>query len=299
MTRARLPLALATLLALAACSTTPSQCVVRSLGQLPTSGSMPFIPVLVQNRMTTLLVDTGTPRSVLSASIVTASAVVTHQSDITAVGIGGRSNTIATIPTLTVGYATAHDVDFYSAPLTGRGPDGTPLNGLFGGDFLANYDVLIDLPAHRVGLYNAEGCSAASFAPLGPGVPSMPFGAPGRDIRHDTRILFQAQLDGVAMPFILDSGAGISLVSIPWAVRAGLRAPAMRNDPPLVLGGLGIGLGRLHPFKSFQLPIEIPVSPVLGVYTGTLNVLGDDFLSRNRVWISYPLRRLYVQPVAQ
>ncbi len=127
----------------------------------------------------------------------------------------------------------------------------------------------------------------------------MPFGTPGRSVRFDTRIAFLAELDGVAMPFILDTGAELSFVSIPWAVRAGLRAPALGGDPAIALGGIGKGrrLARLHHFKSFQLPVEIPVSPVLAIYNGPLNVLGDDFLKRNRVWISYPFRRLYVQPV--
>lgn len=300
----RLPLTLATLLALAACSSTPTptQCLIHPLAQLPTRGPMPFVPVLVQNRPATLLIDTGTPHSVLNSSIVEAAAMTTHQSNLVLVGVGGvGSNTIATVPSLTVGYATGHDVNFFSAQLHYPGPDGKPMNGLFGGDFLANYDLLIDLPSHRVGLYETEGCTAATFAPLGTAVPSMSFGTPGRSVRFDTRIFFQAELDGVAMPFILDSGAGLSLVSTAWAVRAGLRAPALRGDPARALSGIGNEkrAALMHHFKSFQLPVGIPVSPVLGVYNGPLNLLGDDFLSRNRVWISYPFRRLYVQPVSQ
>ncbi len=295
----RPPLALATLLTLAACATTPSQCVIHPLARLPTYGLKPFVPVLVQNRPATLLVDTGAFRSVLSPAIVQAGAMATHQTPLAITGVGGiGSNTIATVPSLTVGYATGRDVNFYVAPLHGRGPDGKPIDGLFGGDFLANYDVLIDLPSHRVGLYETEGCAAATFAPLGKSA-SMPFGVPGQSVRFTTRVIFPTKLDGVVVPFILDSGAAVSFVTTQWAARAGTPSSALANDPSHPLGGLGEQKqqARLHRFKSFQLPIGFVANPRLAVYAGPINLLGDDFLSHNRVWISYPFRRLYVQAV--
>ncbi len=299
---ARAVAVLAALLGLAACATGPTGCVIHPLAQLPTYGTMPFVPVLVQNRPATLLVDTGAYRSVLSSSVVQAGAMTTHQTDRVINGVGGiGSNTIATVPSLTIGYATGRDVNFYVATLHGAGPNGKPFDGLFGGDFLANYDLLIDLPGHRVGLYETEGCTGANFAPLGSAARSMSFGVPGHSVRFETRIVFPAKLDGVVLPFILDSGAGLSYVTTRAAALAGTSQAALNADPTRPVTGLGDAspTAHLHRFKSFQLPVGFVRNPRLAVYEGSFNILGDDFLSHNRVWISYPLRRLYVQPVAQ
>ncbi len=196
----RLPLALATLLALAACATTPSQCLLHPLGALPMRGDMPFVPVLIQNHPATLLVDTGAARSVLNDAVVQADAMKTHDANGSISGVGGiGSDTIVTVPSLTIGYATGHDVQFYDAFLHAPGPNGHPMDGMFGADFLDNYDVLIDLPSHRVGLYQTEGCATASFAPLGATAVSMPFGLTGQPVWINNRVIFTAKLNGVAM----------------------------------------------------------------------------------------------------
>ena len=86
--------------------------------------------------------------------------------------------------------------------------------GLFGADFLSNYDVDLDVPHGHLGLYRAQGC-ADDLQPFDPPCFAVPF----RD--ENGHIALDIKLNGQALTAILDSGASATLIDAADAARAG------------------------------------------------------------------------------
>ena len=115
-----------------------------------------------------------------------------------------------------------------------------------------------------------------------------------------TRASVELHIDGRPLTFLLDSGASTTFISAAAARRLGVTPAMLATDPLTFTEGVGEQrvATRLHRFGSLRLGPERTEDPVLAVYDGAVNILGGDFLRRNRVWISYAVHRLFVQPRA-
>jgi predicted aspartyl protease len=166
--------------------------------------------------------------------------------------------------------------------------------GLLGADFLYRFDLDLDLPHRALTLYRNDGCRVG-IPPWGGPVLALPL------VKSATnRLTTAVTIDGHPFHAILDTGATASLISRPNALRAGVSAEMLDQDPALPSHGLGTRdfMTRRHVFGVMQVGPErfdrvslLVSGAMLG---GGDMLLGLDYLGRRRVWLSYALRQMFV-----
>ena len=278
----------------------PQGCRVETVADLPLLPHVGITAVeaTLQGRKVALLIDTG-------ASVSTVSRGGAQQFDLrpgadarytSLVGIGGVTFApIVTVNDLGLGRGLAHNLELPVAADFPRPVDGLPVFGLFGADFLSNYDVDIDVPHQYFGLYKATGCDSA-MRPFDPPYFEVPF----RD--EDGHIALEIKLDGHPATAILDTGASSTMIDRNAALAAGVTPDLLAADRARTVSGIDSRAVtvRRHRFGGLEVGDErlnnVPLD-VADVQTGA-TLLGRDFLRFNRVLISYGRRTLFIQPVA-
>ena len=298
--RRRAAALLAALLPLAACADQPAPtgCVMHELAVLPVLNDrrQPIIRATVDGVPVAFIVDTGARVStVFEEAAAMLNLPVSFENRHVLVGTGGAVFARdATIQTLRLDHLVARDVQLVTAGRWRGRVDGLPLAGLFGGDFLAGYDVAFDLPAHRVSLYREQNCGDH----LRPWPDGIAFRIPFH-LHNETEVDLPIAINGHEVTAVLDSGAGRSVLDRAAGREGGATDASMAADPATF--GTGIdgnrNLMRLHRFDSLQVGPERVAPAVVEVGDTGINLLGADYLRSHRVWISYPHQVLYVQPV--
>ena len=286
---------------LAGCAATgPQGCRVDTVADLPLlpHTGITAIQATLQGQKVALLVDTGAYVSIVSRNGAQqfdlrpgADARFTNLG-----GIGGVTIApIVTVHDLGLGHGLAHSLDLPVAANFSRPVDGLPVFGLFGADFLSNYDVDVDVPRQHFGLYKATGCDAA-MRPFDPPYFEVPFH------EEDNHIALDIKLDGHPMTAILDTGASATVIDRNDALAAGVTLNGLDSDRTRNASGIDSRAVQMrrHQFGSLEVGDErmnnfhFLVAPV---GTGR-TLLGRDFLRFNRVLISYPRHMVFIQPVA-
>jgi hypothetical protein len=171
--------------------------------------------------------------------------------------------------------------------------------GLLGADFLAAFDLDLDLPAGRLALYRVTNCTAQTLQqslPWPTGHESLGAGAPIRDL-----LTFPVELDGTTLRTEIDTGSSIALLTTSGIDRMGLTADVLSNDP----GGAVSGVGRFavpmqrHRFATLQIGSQRITAPA--IWTARVHILpivdlllGGDWLRNRRVWFSYATSQIFV-----
>ncbi len=184
---------------------------------------------------------------------------------------------------LTIGSARAYHVTFAELIGDGATGEGAPRLNLFGDDFLSRYDVELDLPHDRIGLFDEQGSCGANFTPYDEPVVAVPILTFLGD-----QPLMVASLDGHQIPFVLDSGSSVSFINFKTAAKIGILRQAIRRDPRLrIFGAEGRITGTLlHRFGSLRVGSDV-ASPVYAeIGSAPINLLGSDWLKTRRVWLS-------------
>ena len=286
-------------LSLAGCDAGGQQtCTVNTVADLPLLPTWrPAVEAGLNGSKVAVLIDTGG-----QSSIVAPSAVDRFDLPIDAArrpelleGAGGaEAAPIATIHHLDLGNGQARDLNLPVATSLKGSVGGLPLLGLFGADFLSNYDVDLDVPDHRFALHSLHRC----------GLRIQPFDGPSFAVPFrlvDTAVIVDLKINGVAVTAQLDSGAPLTLVSESDALRIGVSREALAADRQVshrVHDTMDEVDQRMHRFGSLEIGAERMNNfsfAVADINTG-YTLLGDDFLHFNRVWISYPLGMLFIQP---
>lgn len=250
----------------------------------------------MNGRKVAFYVDTGAVTSIVTPDAVRQFAL--HRSfngaNMRLRGIGGSVEApVVMIHSLVLGHGLARNIELPVAGDLGRPVQGLPVIGLFGADFLSNYDVDVDVPGHHFALYALQGCGSR-IQPIDQPFFEVPFRL------EDTKIVLELKLNGEPMTAFLDSGATRTTLTRGDARRAGVGRDAMAADR----AGHAVGIDlnpvdmRLHRFGSLEIGNERMRNFPFAVGDTEGSLLGDDFLHFNRVWISYPLQRLFIQPVS-
>lgn len=255
---------------------------------------LPAVQATLDGRKVVVLIDTGARVSVVSREAADLFALPLVENRFTLLsGINGTIQApVARIGRLGLGSGAAHDLELPVAGRFGRPVDGLPVLGLFGADFLSNYDVELDVPSQRFAMYRLRGCGGR-LQPFDGLAFDMPF-----DL-VDTKIVLDLRLDGAPIRGVLDSGAMGTVITQDDARRAGVGASDLLADRPARMIGIDMNplAGRLHRFASLQVGAEQLRNIPLAVGDTPRTLLGDDVLRFNRVWISYPRHLLFIQPV--
>ena len=93
---------------------------------------------------------------------------------------------------------------------------GRPIAGLLGRDFLSLFDLDLDLPDHRMTLYDVHGCDAW-FLPW-----TTPYAAIPASMPMAAALVVQVLVDGRPLRALIDTGASSSLITASGMFRLGV-----------------------------------------------------------------------------
>jgi hypothetical protein len=179
------------------------------------------------------------------------------------------------------------------APISAPKILSTPLDGILGADVLSTFDVDLNLPRHRMAVYAKGSCPGAP--PWAERYTAIDTGrSPGE------RLFFPVQLDGRRITAIIDTGAQRSVLSATTARALGVTEAALAHDRPVTAQGITAERlsSHVHRFSNLTIGDEVMHNPELVVSGVTLSeadiVLGIDFLSSHRLWLSYASFRIFL-----
>jgi len=298
------------LLLLGACAAKPSApqaCAIEKVLDIPVSGEHGFVtvPAVLDDKNATLTISTGAESTMVTPTAMFELQLHTDpRQSTTLTDIGGSiSKPNALLRSLKVGSVEMLDQSVAVGPLPGMSPGkGFPLSaqssaaGLLGADWLSDFEVELDLPHHRVGLYRMRGCEGDY----------VPWPEPKTSLRAELYghglVLLNVTVDGHPFKAKVDTAATHSFIGSAAVAAAGLGAEDFPKDP--VGGAMGVD-GRelrihLHRFNMLQIgPLRYanPSLAVADLHLRQSNLeLGLDWLQHNRVWISYINHRVTIQP---
>jgi hypothetical protein len=284
--------------AAAACRVEP-----RSTVAVDTASGHVLVTVRVNDIPATFILDTGAERTLMAEDAVRRLGLERDGWVASAMrGIAGIEQRPNALPrSLQLGAATLRrrtllgDNSVTVGPLPVTEVAGRPIGGLLGRDFLAPFDLDLDLPGHRLTLYDVRGCEAL-FPPW-----TTPYAAIPATTPMGAALVVPVLLDGRPLRALIDSGASASLITAPGMVRLGLTPELLARDP----GGDGAGVGpapvpmRRHPFSELRIGPDLTREPALWVASVRVvpvvdMLLGADWLRSRRVWLSFATKQVFV-----
>jgi hypothetical protein len=281
-------------------------CRVESHGTVPVDVVQGHILLMVQvnDASATFILDTGADRTLMGEDAVRRLGLERDTWVESAVrGLGGIEQRPNALPrSLRLGATPLRrrtltaDTSVTVGPLPIAEVAGRPIAGLLGRDFLAPFDLDLDLPNRRLTLYEVAGC-AGEFLPWNPPYAAIPATTP-----IGAAMVVQVAVDGRPLRALIDSGASSSLIVAPGAIRLGLTPELLASDP----GANGAGVGprpvpmHLHRFAELRAGPDVTRDPLLWVAPRARVVpivdmlLGADWLAARRVWLSFATKQVFV-----
>ena len=254
---------------------------------------------LLNNTPTTMIFDTGAQATTVTSAAAGRLNLSLEPGGYTT-GVGGKRNDYVFVAkTFQIGGLHGRDLQLHAAimDLPGRK---SFADGLLGDDFLAAYDVDLDLPEHKAILFKAlEGCSTPASALTGE-LYSLPMVSSSGI--NDHRPFVRVAIDGHTLTALIDSGAAATLVFRNAAYRLGLDPDALQSDPHFRAGG--IGPDQIHAVRHVMTPISVGDLTISHVPAAIVDqrsfddadmLLGLDFLARVHVWFSFSSHTLIMQ----
>lgn len=295
----------ATLALLAWATVGHGECVVRQATAVPvdtTHGAI-TVPMEINGRAATFILDSGAQRSVVSQQAVERLGLARDEwVGTTMGGVGGIENRPNANPrSISLGGVALarrtvnHDSSLTVGVLPSARLGERPIDGLLGRDFLSLFDLDLDAPGGRLTLYSVRGCSSR-FLPWTGGYAAIPVSTPAAEA-----VVVPVTLDGRPLRALLDSGASASLLAAPGIYRMGIDPASLVADPAERISGLGPRAITVHRHRFHMLEVGGGVvdSPMIWVEPIRLTpivdmLLGADWLATRRVWISFATHQLFV-----
>jgi len=273
-------------------------CATRAIGKIivATLNRAPIVTLTANGHAVTLILDTGAERTVLTPEV--------------AERIGAQRPSIEFQRRLRgiAGDLPSHEVELRSfaagkvaipwrrilvAPVKMARVFSTPLDGLLGADALSAFDIDLDLPRHQMTFYRKQTCETATPNWAGPYI-SISTG-----LSRGERLFFPVQLDGRRLTAVIDTGSQVTVLATAAARALGLTEGHLSRDRSTTTQGVAGELSaRVHRFAKLEVGALMIRNPEVVVTDLKLNeadiVLGVDFLSSRRLWLSYGSRRIFL-----
>jgi predicted aspartyl protease len=272
-----------------------AECIVNRAALLPITlwqGKL-FVPVSVNGTVESFFIDTGAATTTLSQATAAALNIprdFDHTQD--TFGVGGLESHlyIGQVESLSLGDIRIQNESLAVAAFAQRMADGfTPVGGLIGADILSRFDVDLDIPNRRLGLWRVTGCTEVK-----PDWPGEAYSVP-MQVTASRHVTVPVRIDGSTMDLLLDTGSPDLVLSTRAAARAGATPDVLEEGRQLQ--GMGVNdrtfHAWLHIFQRLEIGRQVfgDVRAVI-VSNGRYENIGDglfgvEFLKRGRVWLSY------------
>jgi clan AA aspartic protease (TIGR02281 family) len=291
---------LASLALLAACAEPPRElpCGLLHAAELDvvSAGRAPLVNVSINGQSAALIMDTGAQTSVLTRAAVQRLGLKSDlKAPITLRGAGGETrNWPAIVTGLTIGPMRLPDRTAAVLPFDLPEIAGQKTDGLLGMDILGKFEIDLNLPQKRVGLYLGQVCPAEVLPVAGRPIAIEPAG-----LRRG-RMVIEVQLDGRTLSAMLDTGNDRTIVMTEAVLPGGLTREMLARDPVVNLRGAGpdITAARLHRFAGLAIGPERFGSPQVQVMNRQGDeddmIIGSDYLASRRLWLAYPRQKLFL-----
>jgi tetratricopeptide (TPR) repeat protein/predicted aspartyl protease len=293
----------ATLCALASLIGAPSawgatKCHLGQMAELPVrmSNASPLVTAKVNGVDTTFIADTGAffslllPESAKRLGLKEGPAPFGIELE----GLTGKTDvSLAHAKDFTLLSLTLHNVDFLVA-----GHDLGEADGLLGQNLLGFADMEYDLGNGAIRFFKAEDCNKVDLAYWAEGRPYTALDIPAIRISAN-QIRSEAEVDGVRVHVLFDTGTPRSILRLSVAKRVGVKF----DDPAVTPAGGTSGIGGrlietwIAPFKKFTIGGEQVQNTKLRV--GDFNaedidmILGADFFLSHRIFVAKSQSRIY------
>ncbi|HEX2592732.1 MAG TPA: aspartyl protease family protein [Rhizomicrobium sp.] len=262
------------------------------------------VPVSLNEKPFTLLVDTGSDTSTVSADVAAQLNVATMY---TPFG-GAFLNNVAVTQ---MGYVKSfafgrlHSSTAWPMFIAPEDVLTPPISGLVGADVLANYDIEFDFVAGKMNFFAPTDCPSPVYWSANYAEVPIQFDA-------EKHVVVDAQLDGKPLKVILDTGAPSSLMSLDAAQNLydwDDNDPRVVYDKTLPLNGGAITRFYKYPFStlsfggvSVQNPkiVLIPKANFMAHRRdkGTV-ILGMSVIRQLHLFVAYREKKLFVTPAEQ
>jgi predicted aspartyl protease len=266
-------------------------------------GGRLFVPTRLDGQAAIMMLDTGAARTVIDEDAVSRFRLpLSEWAAMTLRGAGGDvRRRVARIDSLELGGAALHrrsatgDMSAGVAPLGGMLGPQSEAAGLLGGDFLWGYDLELDMPSGTGVLHPVDGCVGA-FIPWTAPFDTLPAFRPNMDW-----LLVQVTINGRSLSAVVDTGSPFSIVTAKGADVLGLSPARLATDPVVNVGGIGPDQVELRRHRFAEMRIGSQVMRDVALAVGPIRtlrivdfVLGNDWLSRQHVWLSYTTTQVFV-----
>jgi predicted aspartyl protease len=214
----------------------------------------------INGRKIGIMLDTGAQGSlILRSAAIRLGLTLRRSSRYRLFGLGGETEVeVAHLDEFKIGQATQKN---WQVIVAGERDFGDDIAFLLGDDFFHKVDVEFDLAARAVRLYQSKDCDGVSLAYWSTnGAGQVEIEAV--DSNHPNIILV-VRINGQPVRALLDSGAGISTLTVSDAARLGVTP----QTPGVVARAAGTGLGAktfdswIGPFESFTIGDETIKNP--------------------------------------
>ena len=287
-------------------------------------GNHLLVPVSINNRRGALMIDTGSPNTLIDRNSVNTFGLTVEKTDSSVGGLFGRSWErfgTSKVKSIAMGNCVVTNVPVAIADLSGMNPERSAaatgshlsdskamshLNGVLGAREMVKFGMIIDctrqmLYINPAGASSAVSQSLASFL-AGRGFTRIPMRLNAND-HFDV----EGALNGHATRFLVDTGSANTLIDTQVAVKSGTGVTALAGYGAGGAGGLVEGVNRSGVKElavgNFKLAnAEVVVAHVSGdillsksTAESNAGVLGQDYLSTNFAVIDMGGRALYLR----
>ena len=287
-------------------------------------GNHLFVPVSINNRRGALLIDTGSPYSLIDANSAKTFGLAVEKTGANVGGMFGHSwerYGASKVKSIAVGNCLVTNVpvaitdlsDFNTdrtGPATGshiaESRNLTHVNGILGINEMVKFGMIVDC-ARQMLYINPNGPNSSVSQSLSGFLSSRGFTRIPLRLNATHHFDVEGTLNGHGTRFIVDTGASTTLVDKEIAVRSGTPLTALWGVGGNGAGGLDGGLGRASVKElgigSFELAnAEVAVAHVSGevllsksTAESNAGVLGQEYLSSNFAVLDVGGRALYLR----
>jgi len=288
------------------------------------SGNHLFVPVSINDRRGALLIDTGSPYSLIDANSVKTFGLTVEKTSSNVGGMFGRSwerYGTSKVKTIAMGNCSVTNVpvaitdlsDFNggrAGPATGShiadSGNLTHLNGILGINEMVKFGMIIDC-ARQMLYINPNGPNSSVRQSVASFLSSRGFTRVPMRLNANHHFDVEGTLNGHGTRFIVDTGAATTLIDKETAVRSETGVTPLWGVGGNGAGGLRGGLGRTGVKElgigSFKLAnAEVAVAHVSGdillsksAAESNAGVLGQEYLASNFAVIDMGGRALYLR----